>query len=62
MGTMNPNVKTMEYAVRGPLMIRAVNIEKELAQVSLRGLLREWGALTNNLALFRAQNSRLNPS
>jgi alanine transaminase len=29
---LNPNVKTMEYAVRGPLVIRAVDIEKELAQ------------------------------
>lgn len=32
---LNPNVKTMEYAVRGPLVIRAVDIEKELAQVSM---------------------------
>lgn len=30
---MNPNVKKMEYAVRGPLVIRAVNIEKEIANV-----------------------------
>jgi alanine transaminase len=30
---INPNVKTMEYAVRGPIVIRAVEIEKELAQV-----------------------------
>jgi alanine transaminase len=29
---LNPNVKTMEYAVRGPLVIRAVELEKELAQ------------------------------
>ncbi|CEF68484.1 Alanine aminotransferase 1 [Strongyloides ratti] len=28
---LNPNVKTMQYAVRGPLPIRAVQIEKELA-------------------------------
>ncbi|CAG0926068.1 unnamed protein product, partial [Notodromas monacha] len=27
---MNPCIKTMEYAVRGPLVIRAVEIEKEL--------------------------------
>lgn len=33
--TINPNVKTMEYAVRGPIVIRAVEIEKELAQVIL---------------------------
>uniref|UniRef100_A0A914V971 Uncharacterized protein n=1 Tax=Plectus sambesii TaxID=2011161 RepID=A0A914V971_9BILA len=29
---LNPNVKNMEYAVRGPLVIRAVELEKELAQ------------------------------
>jgi len=27
---MNPNIKVMEYAVRGPLVIRAVELEKEL--------------------------------
>lgn len=31
---MNPNVKKMEYAVRGPLVIRATAIEKELQAVS----------------------------
>lgn len=31
--TMNPAVKVMEYAVRGPLVIRASEIEKELEQV-----------------------------
>lgn len=30
--TINPNVKTMEYAVRGPIVIRAVEIEKELSE------------------------------
>lgn len=30
---MNPNVKIMEYAVRGPLLIRAGEIEKELEKV-----------------------------
>lgn len=30
---MNPNVKVMEYAVRGPLLIRAGEIEKELEKV-----------------------------
>lgn len=30
---INPNVKTMEYAVRGPIVIRAVEIEKEISQV-----------------------------
>lgn len=31
---INPHVKIMEYAVRGPLVIRASEIEKELEQVS----------------------------
>lgn len=31
---MNPNVKVMEYAVRGPLLIRAGEIEKELEKVT----------------------------
>ena len=33
---MNPCIKRMEYAVRGPLVIRAVEIEKELEKVRLR--------------------------
>nr|BBA45754.1 alanine aminotransferase [Pachyrhynchus infernalis] len=32
MDTLNPNVKLIEYAVRGPLVIRAGEIEKELEQ------------------------------
>ena len=32
---INPNVKAMEYAVRGPLVIRASEIEKELANVTI---------------------------
>ena len=39
---LNPNVKTMEYAVRGPLVIRAVDIEKELAQVSMSVIKKLW--------------------
>lgn len=31
---INPNVIKMEYAVRGPLVIRAAQIEKELQEVS----------------------------
>lgn len=31
---MNPFVKTMEYAVRGPIVIRAGEIEQELAKVT----------------------------
>merc|ERR1712198_804531 len=30
LGNMNPCIKKMEYAVRGPLVIRATAIEKEL--------------------------------
>lgn len=43
---MNPNIIKMEYAVRGPLVIRASAIEKELEQVmilivvDLKGLLK----------------------
>ena len=35
MDNLNPAIKTMEYAVRGPLVIRATEIEKELQSVSL---------------------------
>lgn len=37
--SINPNVKTMEYAVRGPIVIRAVEIEKELEQVGINQIL-----------------------
>lgn len=30
---LNPCIKVMEYAVRGPLVIRATEIEKELEKV-----------------------------
>ena len=36
METLNPNIKLMEYAVRGPIVARAAEIEKELEKVSLR--------------------------
>ena len=32
---INPCIKTMEYAVRGPLVIRATEIEKEIEQVRI---------------------------
>ena len=32
---INQNIKNMEYAVRGPLVIRATEIEKELASVRI---------------------------
>lgn len=31
--TMNPTVKMVEYAVRGPIVQRAVELEKELLEV-----------------------------
>lgn len=34
MDNLNPQIKVMEYAVRGPLVIRASEIEKELENVS----------------------------
>ncbi|KAG9356099.1 hypothetical protein JZ751_000943 [Albula glossodonta] len=33
--TMNPSVKKVEYAVRGPIVQRALQIEKELKEASL---------------------------
>jgi len=36
MDTLNPNVRAMEYAVRGPIVVRAAEIEKELEKVSDR--------------------------
>lgn len=35
MDTLNPNIKAMEYAVRGPLVIRAREIEEELQKVEI---------------------------
>ena len=34
MDTLNPNVRAMEYAVRGPIVVRAAEIEKELEKVN----------------------------
>lgn len=31
--TMNPNVRRVEYAVRGPIVTRATQLEKELKEV-----------------------------
>ncbi len=33
--TMNPSIKRVEYAVRGPIVQRAVQIERELKMVSV---------------------------
>lgn len=32
--SMNPNVRRVEYAVRGPIVTRAVQLEKELKEVT----------------------------
>lgn len=42
MDTLNPNIKVLEYAVRGPLVTRAGEIEKELEKVSFRKKLHWW--------------------
>lgn len=34
MATLNPQVKAVEYAVRGPIVMKAGDIERELQQVS----------------------------
>ena len=36
MDTLNPNIKEMQYAVRGPIVARAGEIEKELQKGSKR--------------------------
>jgi hypothetical protein len=33
--TLNPHIKLMEYAVRGPIVTRAAEIEKELSKVRI---------------------------
>lgn len=38
MATLNPQVKAVEYAVRGPIVMKAGDIERELQQVSGSGL------------------------
>lgn len=35
--TMNPTVKKVEYAVRGPIVQRAVELERELSEVCVTG-------------------------
>lgn len=37
MATLNPQVKAVEYAVRGPIVMKAGDIERELQQVSGSG-------------------------
>ncbi len=35
MKTLNPRVIEVEYAVRGPIVIRAAEVEKEIKSVSI---------------------------
>lgn len=37
MATLNPQVKAVEYAVRGPIVMKAGDIERDLQQVSGSG-------------------------
>lgn len=45
--TMNPTVKKVEYAVRGPIVQRAVELERELSEVCITGI----GASVTSLLL-----------
>lgn len=40
--SINPNIVKMEYAVRGPLVIRAGEIEQEIKQVRFKYMFIEW--------------------
>jgi len=69
MDTLNPHVRAMEYAVRGPIVIRAAQIDRGLQQVVRRGFHRRiWGgggqgghALPPNLASTSSSTGRLAP-
>lgn len=50
--TMNPTVKKVEYAVRGPIVQRAVELERELSEVSVAGQLIEKPSGIGMLTLF----------
>lgn len=47
--SMNPNMIKMEYAVRGPLVIRAAEIEKELKAVSSVRVIINWRIVFNSI-------------
>lgn len=52
---MNPTVKKVEYAVRGPIVQRAVELEKELSEVSIAGQLIKIPSGAYMLTLFVVQ-------
>jgi hypothetical protein len=53
--TMNPNVKRIEYAVRGPILQRAVQIEKELKEVHFH--VYYWIEVCNNRSCWWANKA-----
>lgn len=50
--TMNPTVKKVEYAVRGPIVQRAVELERELSEVCTTGRLISVSILSVGCTLF----------
>ena len=62
MDTMNPHIKVMEYAVRGPIVARATELEKELEQARFILSCDQWeygllAALALALALSSSSTS-----
>ncbi len=51
MGNLNPRVIEIEYAVRGPIVIRAGEIEKEIESVLIVFVKTIW--IFTNFFLFR---------
>lgn len=58
--TMNANVKKVEYAVRGPIVQRALQLEKELREVRCLCLISKLDQST--LKLLNHYECKLNPS
>merc|ERR1711997_268344 len=55
MDNLNPCIKTMEYAVRGPLVIRATEIEKELQSGVIKANIGDAHAMGNLPVTFLRQ-------
>jgi len=53
MDTLNPNVRAMEYAVRGPIVVRAAEIENELKKVNDLRLVFVDGLMSHSVVLCR---------
>lgn len=57
---MNPAIKVMEYAVRGPLVIRAGEIEKELEKVRIDSIRHNRDLVTfSNVILIDSKSNNL---